>query len=73
MEKISAFLVILFLVSSCMVKETVTMPAIKCQTDEDCLKKYGKCKVTDMLPICQVNYCTCYHEMHTPSSTTSNS
>ncbi|CAN6921667.1 hypothetical protein Bca4012_091130 [Brassica carinata] len=73
MEKISAFLVILFLVSSCMVKVTVTMPAIKCQTDEDCVKKYGRCKVTGDLPICLHYYCSCYHEMHTPSLTTSNS
>ncbi|CAN7075445.1 unnamed protein product [Brassica oleracea var. botrytis] len=57
MEKISAFLVILFLVSSY----------------EDCVKKYGRCKVTGDLPVCLHYYCSCYHEMHTPSLTTSNS
>ncbi|KAF8085762.1 hypothetical protein N665_0648s0013 [Sinapis alba] len=69
MEKISAFFIILFMVSSCMVKVTLTMPLIICQTDKDCLKVgLPKCEDTGKMPTCLHNYCGCYHEMHTPST-----
>ncbi|CAH8356472.1 unnamed protein product [Eruca vesicaria subsp. sativa] len=75
MEKISAFFVILFLVSSCMVNVTVAMPLIICQTDQDCLK-YGlpRCKYTGKMPLCLHNYCGCSPKRlpaSTPSSSTS--
>ncbi|CAH8356354.1 unnamed protein product [Eruca vesicaria subsp. sativa] len=72
MEKISAFFVILFLASSCMVNVTVAMPVIPCQEDEDCAVKYGRCKLGGM-PICLHYLCSCYHEMDTSSSMTSKS
>ncbi|KAF3604587.1 hypothetical protein F2Q69_00038872 [Brassica cretica] len=78
MGKISAVFVVLFLVSSCMVKATVTMPLIICQTDEDCLKVgLPKCEDTGKMPVCLHNYCGCPDKRHpaspTSSSVTSNS
>ncbi|KAG2318100.1 hypothetical protein Bca52824_021222 [Brassica carinata] len=73
MEKISAFLVILFLVSSCMVKVTVTQNIVPCKTDEDCVEKKYTCPITGDPPRCLHNFCSCFREMHTPASTTSNS
>ncbi|EOA31793.1 hypothetical protein CARUB_v10015015mg [Capsella rubella] len=58
MEKISAFFVILFLVSSCMV--TMSVGDI-CQTDRDCVEiGIPRCKNTGKMPICYNGYCSCY-------------
>ncbi|CAN6922387.1 hypothetical protein Bca4012_091475 [Brassica carinata] len=73
MEKISAFLAILLLVSSCMVKEAVTQNIVECQTVEDCVKQKYSCPITGDPPVCVHYFCNCFHEMHTPASTTSNS
>ncbi|KAF8086252.1 hypothetical protein N665_0630s0003 [Sinapis alba] len=68
MGKISAVFVILFLVSSCMVRETVTMPLIICQTDKDCLKAgLPKCENTGKMPTCHSNYCGCPDKRHPAS------
>ncbi|CAG7890791.1 hypothetical protein IGI04_004101 [Brassica rapa subsp. trilocularis] len=74
MEKISAILAILLLVSSCMVKETVTQNIVECKTDEDCVKQKYSCPISGDPPVCLDYFCSCFHhEMHTPASTNSNS
>ncbi|KAF8094215.1 hypothetical protein N665_0367s0004 [Sinapis alba] len=58
MEKISAFFVIFFLVSLCMV--TVTVGDI-CHTDQDCIDiGIPRCKRTGKMPICYNGYCSCF-------------
>ncbi|CAN6921669.1 hypothetical protein Bca4012_091132 [Brassica carinata] len=71
MEKISAFFVIIFLVSSCMVEVTVTKSFLKlCQTDQDCVDyKFPNCESTGKPPICQNNYCWCPDERLHASTT----
>ncbi|CAA0381920.1 Defensin-like protein 311 [Arabidopsis thaliana] len=69
MEKISAFFVILFLVSSCLV--TMSVGDI-CQTDRDCVEiGIPRCKRTGKMPICYNGYCCCIcSAKRTPASTT---
>ncbi|KAG7581086.1 hypothetical protein ISN44_As08g008230 [Arabidopsis suecica] len=67
MEKISAFFVILFLVSSCLV--TMSVGDI-CQTDRDCVEiGIPRCKRTGKMPICYNGYCSCFAK-RPPASTT---
>ncbi|XP_010486616.1 PREDICTED: defensin-like protein 311 [Camelina sativa] len=57
MEKISAFFIILVLVSSCMV--TMSVGDI-CQTDRDCVEiGIPRCK-NGKMPICYNGYCSCF-------------
>ncbi|XP_018490420.1 defensin-like protein 311 [Raphanus sativus] len=68
MEKISAFFVIFFLVSLCMV--TVTVGDI-CHTDQDCIDiGIPRCKRTGKMPICYDGYCSCFPRRRPAASTT---
>ncbi|CAH2054249.1 unnamed protein product [Thlaspi arvense] len=58
MEKMSAFFIILFLVSSCMVTTSV---GDICKTDQDCVDiGIPRCKNTGKMPICYNGYCSCF-------------
>ncbi|XP_019092102.1 PREDICTED: defensin-like protein 311 [Camelina sativa] len=58
MEKISAFFIILFLVSSCMVSMSV---GDICKTDRDCVEiGFPRCKNTGKMPTCYNGYCSCF-------------
>ncbi|CAN8269502.1 unnamed protein product [Cochlearia groenlandica] len=64
MEKNSAFVVIMLLISSCMV--TMCVGDI-CATDRDCVEiGFPICKNTGLMPICYNGYCSCYAPRRSP-------